>query len=681
MKKLLKKTTAILMAVALLMSSSIAAFAAQEGPEEAHIGLREFFEAQGGTVEWDGPNRRITANLEDDNFVMYPTTTRAYRNNESVTLNRPVYIIDGTAFIELHDLMILFGIVEAGEPGHLGLTTATFAEAIPAFIEQVGAVGVTVALVDAHAGFTWVQGFGYADSVAGVPVDGDTIFQLASISKPFTAIAVMQLVEAGVINLDEPITTYLPEFSLLPDVLTGTADYSNVTVRMLLSHASGIMVDFLSSGVFTYDDYYPGFMDNFLENIAGFPMAIPESYMFSYANNAFTLLGILVATMATEYDSVFEGFVSYMQENVLDAAGMELSTFQLTDRHWPHVAESYISRGVREDFVFFNALPTGGLMSTANDMARFMHVVLNQGALPTGGRLLSAGTMRQMLTPQQFDLASGLDLMLPNMHPGIGFIHSTGITGFTHAGHGGNLIHFHSDMAFDLDSGIGVFVSANSVESLGWVSALSVEILMTAVFEKTGGLNLPASDPTVEPVEMAFEDLQALEGIYSVVGGQAFARAIASEEGHLYLHNFIGIPTMTLVPLSDGSFVCAEAGLRIWFYEVEGEHFILLGEFGSLLLGLPLNLEEVAAPEWLHDWVGTYVAQFEPGLTSNVVSVTVSIDETGIGYMRVATRNLAGGISPIIAAGDGYQFIGGQFSADEYGDWLHMADGRFLRVE
>jgi len=98
-------------------------------------------------------------------------------------------------------------------------------------------------------------------------------------------------------------------------------------------------------------------------------------------------------------------------------------------------------------------------------------------------------------------------------------------------------------------------------------------------------------------------------------------------------------------------------------------------------LGLPLNLEEVAAPEWLHDWVGTYVAQFEPGLTSNVVSVTVSIDETGIGYMRVATRNLAGGISPIIAAGDGYQFIGGQFSADEYGDWLHMADGRFLRVE
>ena len=678
MNKLIKKAVALTLVLALLFANGITAFAATaESAPDTHISVREFFEASGGAVEWDSANRRVTATLEDDTFVLYPTSRQAFRNGEAVTLSQPVVMHGNMAYMLMSDLLILFGMDTAG---HLGMSIATFVDALPHLMADFSVPGLTIAVVDAQEGFTWVQGFGYADSVAGTPVDEYTLFQLASISKPFTAIAVMQLVEAGVVALDEPIATYLPEFSIDPEAFTGLGDYSNITVRMLMSHASGIQPDLLT-GMLTTGEYYTNFMDNFLENLSQANMASQEATVFSYANNAFTLLGYLVAAVATDYDSIFDGFASYAQENIFDLAGMDLSTFALTEKHMPYLSGSYAAIGAPEDFIFINALPTGGLISNAYDMARFMHIILNDGALPEGGRLLSANSIRQMFTRQQFGME--IEYMLPgmNMQPGLGFIYSTSWqTGFTHSGHGGNMIHFHSYMAFDLDSGIGVFIAVNSIIGMPLPGLFAPIFLTIAVQEKTGTLDVPAS-VEVEPIEVDLEELQALEGFYFQVGGSEFMQVIASEDGYLYMHGMVPGSEITLLPLSDGSFISPEIGLRLWFEDVDGEILIFLGEFGTVMLGGELNPELFLASEWLEQWVGSYYAYVAPGHVSNLFRLDIGIDANGFGYMRTNTLNGLSIISPILML-DEYTVLGGvSFTQNDDGTWLFMIDGRFLRAE
>ena len=667
MKKLMKKAMAIFLALAIVFSGGIVAFADEgNAAVSPYISIREFFVGQGGEVEWDRENRLILASLEDFEFVLRPGSAEVLRNGEAITITYPITIRENIAFIHTNDLLLLFG-VEVELADHLPETIAAATAVIPDIMEQFAIQGLTMAMVDAQEGFTWTQGFGLANSHAGTPVDENTIFSLASISKPFTAIAVMQLVEAGLIDLDEPIVTYLPDFSLI-------GGYRNITVRMLLSHASGIPLDFTGSGMFTTQNYYPGLMDNFLELLSTQAMIAPAGTQHQYANNAFTLLGVLIATIATDYDSAFEGFVSYMNENVFAPAGMSRSTFALDDSHWAYKSRAYAHTGAQEDFIFFNALPTGGLMSTASDMAQFMHIVLGDGA-----PLLSAASFEQMFTRQDFGMAHNIDFMRPASHPGLGFVHYTNMSGFEFAGHNGTLVHFHSDMVFCLDTGIGVFVSVNSTTGLPMAREIAVSFLISAIVEKTGDVNIPESDPTVVPVELGFETLEAMEGWFIQIGpSDGLVQVVASEEGYLTLHGAIPGLDLMLTPLSDGSFVCTQLGLRVRFDEVEGETIILLGEFGAVLIAIEIDPELIIAPEGFEKWTGTYLAYTPPGHVSVLYRIEVGIDENGFAYSRVFTLHHLNMFSPIISI-DGE--LTTQFEEDEYGTWLVLSDVRFLRVD
>jgi len=673
MNKMLKRVVALFLAITLVFSSGIVAFAdSNELQDSSLIPLREFFYEQGGEVEWDIENRLILASLGDFEFVLRPRSTRAYRNGTAINLNHPITISNNTAFIHNTDLLLLFGMeVDLDTP--FPLTIAGIQESIPIVLDQFAIQGLTFALVDAQTGFTFTQGFGLANSHTGTQVDEHTIFSLASISKPVTAIAVMQLVEAGLIDLDEPIITYLPDFSLLPDA-SGFGDYNNITVRMLMSHASGIPLDFMASGVLTTGDYNPDFMDNFLELLVGEVMLTPEGTSFAYANNAFTLLGVLVAAVGTDLDSPFDGFVQYTSENIFAPLDMNNTTFELLDSHWPTTSRAYAHTGAQEDFIFFNALPTGGLMSSAYDMARFMHVVLGGG-----DPILSPASIAQMFVPQDFGMVGEIDSMRPMMHPGLGFVYSTGMTGFTHSGHSGNLVHFHSDMAFDLESGIGVFVSVNSISGMPVVRDIAVSFLTSAILEKTGSLNMPEADLGVSSIEVEFEALEALEGFYAQMPGDTLMQVVASEDGYLYLYGIMPDP-LNLWPLSDGSFICAITYLRFWFEYEDGTIVILLGAFRTMMLGMRLDPEWIIAPEGFNEWVGTYLAYVEPGNVSVIYRIEVGVDENGFAYIRAFTLHNMEMLTMLISMGD-MSMLGDSFFQDDEGTWLIVNDGRFLRVD
>ena len=116
-------------------------------------------------------------------------------------------------------------------------------------MEALSIAGMTIAVVDIDSGFIWLQGLGYANAATREPVTEYTLFSVGSTAKTFTAVAVMQLVEAGLLDLDEPIVTYLPEFSLLPNPAFG-GDFRNITARMLLAHVSGVH-EFQGEGFFS----------------------------------------------------------------------------------------------------------------------------------------------------------------------------------------------------------------------------------------------------------------------------------------------------------------------------------------------------------------------------------------------------------------------------------------------
>ena len=624
MKNSLKKAIVLLLVLA-MMSGSIMLVSATEEDGAALIPVRSFFEELGADVAWDDENWMITITLEDNVYMLFVDNNIAVRNDNVVVLENNVIIEDSRSYIALVDLQTLM------TPGYLSGAIGTAGLAAEQIIEYYSVPGITIAIVDAENGFTWTGGFGYADVDGDIPVDEYTLFGLASISKTFTATAIMQLVEAGILDLDEPIVTYLPDMSMLPDILTGEGDYRNITARMLLAHASGIYSDFMGFGVATIDAPNPDYMNDFLENLATFPMEAPEASVFTYANNSITLLGVLIAEIMG-YDDAYEGYADYMQTNVFTPIGMDLSTFILDDVHLEHLAQPYIDATLRDEFIYYNALPAGGIFSNADDMSRFMLTLLNDGAYSDeGSRVLAPGSVSQM-----FELADfGFEAPLTIIHPGMGILHSEGLDGFRYTGHGGNLVHYHSSMVFDRDNNLGVFVSTNSITGMAVVESIAVLILQTAIMEKTGSLDLPESDPTVEPISLTEDELLDYVGIYMIVGSDRLAYVVL-EEDELYLVNLSGaIPTINLVPLSDGSFINPDLGLRLWFVDYEGEMLLFLGEFMSQPAGGRLESEyfdQVATEEDISDLIGVYLPIMEEGEVSIIASVTVGVDDNGFGY-------------------------------------------------
>lgn len=232
---------------------------------------------------------------------------------------------------------------------------------IPVFMAEKKIPGLGIALAD-ETGIAWAQGFGFADRERHVPFTAQTRSKIASVSKLFTCAAIMKLVEEGKINLDEPLTTYLPEFS----IQTRGWPMSGITIRRMLTHHSGLPSDRLKGFIFgdTRPSDYP---DSFLRLpslLAEDHAATPPDTIFSYSNLAFSLLGNVVARVSGQT------FENRMQETIFQPLGMRDSSFLMTDEDRLAIAPCYVA-GKTEHVPYIRDIPAGGLVSTAADMGRF----------------------------------------------------------------------------------------------------------------------------------------------------------------------------------------------------------------------------------------------------------------------------------------------------------------------
>ena len=495
-------------------------------------------------------------------------------------------------------------------------------------MEMLGVAGVTIALVDADSGFTWTQGLGYADVTQGTAVTEHTLFDIGSTSKPFTAVAIMQLVEAGLLDLDEPIITYLPEFGMLPNPLYG-GDYRNITTRMLLTHTSGIheFTGKYYATTFAYgqnresisiDERNREAMNDLFSSFPNLHMQNQELNHPTYNNTGYVLLAILVARLSGS-ESYFDGFVGFTQENIFDPAGMTLSGFEVTLDNRPYVSLAYRdAETALENFFYPHVIGCGGMVSNAVDMARFMHIML-------GGGLYGDDENTRILQPET------IDKMIASKNGEryrLGFMHRQHGSGAASIGHAGNSQH-STEMILDFENGIGVFVSANASPGLGAAlpTIIGEAIWKAAVYEKTG-VQVPLY-PTYLGNLFIPENLEELVGWYTTAG-----QLILNKEGVLVFPSFQSMVEVKLDPIRDGFF-----GFSVPEFFMEGT-FSFRQIYDSLFLYVEIlgggagrvgeRVDPTPAPKSFERWLGRWGTIDEDG--NEELSFTLGINESGFAY-------------------------------------------------
>jgi serine beta-lactamase-like protein LACTB len=278
-----------------------------------------------------------------------------------------------------------------------------FREIVQEELKQGILTGVSVALVDDQR-VVLVDGFGMADKQRQIPADATTIYRVGSISKLFTAMSVMQMVEHGKLDLDAPITNYLPGFRIANPFVNAKA----VTLRQLMCHRSGLVRESPIGGYF--DPHQPT-VEASIGSLAGCALVNPPGKKTRYSNIGVTVVGQIVATAAEQE------FAPYQQENIFKPLGMKQSAWQMNDRLRQKLAAGYMRVADKQGGFYHTQAPTfelgtipaGNLYSNAQDMARFASMIMAEGKAGEQ-QLIRADTLQSMFEPQLIDDESGFGL-------------------------------------------------------------------------------------------------------------------------------------------------------------------------------------------------------------------------------------------------------------------------------
>ncbi|PCI54628.1 MAG: serine hydrolase [Alphaproteobacteria bacterium] len=301
----------------------------------------------------------------------------------------------------------------------------------------------TVAIVKGGE-LVFAKGYGFQDIENHIPVDPEkTLFRPGSVSKLFTWVSVMQMVEQGKLDLDADINSYLMTFQI-KDTYPGQP----VTMRHIMTHSSGFEDGFLGYLIINdprrvmppaqaMEKYQPERVN-------------PPGKQTAYSNYATAIAGLIVANL-----SGME-FTDYVQQNIFDVLGMKSSSFvePLPDHLYKNMALTYAFEGgqyVEKPFeIVSNFAPAGALSATSVDMVKFAYAMLNDGEYK-GRRILKAETVRQMLT-RNFTHDERM------MGMALGF-YETEHKRLRFLGHGGDTQYFHSELVIDQQNDLVFFLS------------------------------------------------------------------------------------------------------------------------------------------------------------------------------------------------------------------------------
>ncbi len=432
---------------------------------------------------------------------------------------------------------------------------APLKEHMQAFIKKEMAekdiVGLSVALVDDQK-IVWKEGFGYADQKKKIKATPTTKYRAGSITKLFNAMAVMKLVEFEKMDIDKPLVTYLPEFSIKSRF--GKTD--GITARLIMAHHSGLPGDWLdkfySKNPMPYTQYVKEIKDEYV--------SYPPNKIFSYSNLAVTLLGHSVEKVSGE------AYVDFLKRVLLEPLKMKESDFK-AQLQGENASKGYSEGKERLEYPI-GMVPAGALNTTVIDLSQLAMMINAKGKIGDKN-ILKYETLKKMFQVQ--NQYNTLDL---EQKIGLGyFIEDQLLEGESVYLHGGATSRHRASFMVAPKSKLGVVVLCNS--DLSDPGKIAKELLQKAWEIKT--------TKKLKHKKESHSVLSDFTGIYATIFGKV--EIVKKSETHYVAHTANGkvrlkyrdgrfYPKYLLfgfIPIGDTQL--DDFGLMT--VDIEGEHLII----------------------------------------------------------------------------------------------------------
>jgi CubicO group peptidase (beta-lactamase class C family) len=334
------------------------------------------------------------------------------------------------------------------------------------------------------------KGYGSANLEWNIPNDGATKFRLGSVTKQFTAVAILLLQERGKLTLDAPVKTYLPD---------APAAWDKVTVRHLLTHSAGIP-NFTSFPDYGASKTLPATHASLIARFRDKPLEFAPGEKFAYSNSGYVLLSAIIETLSGQ------SYAAFVAENLFKPLGMTDTGYDSHAAILPRRASGYSpgAKGpVHADYISMT-IPqgAGALYSTTRDLLKWQRGLY-------GGKLLKPATLAAFRTPYKDGYALGVG------------VQSAG--GVNTIEHGGGIEGFNTSLAYDPDRKLTVVVLGNlNGPAPGKLS----KALMTLARGGTVTLAAERKEITLAPDQLA-----QYEGVYELA--PTFAITMRARDGKL----------------------------------------------------------------------------------------------------------------------------------------------------
>ena len=389
----------------------------------------------------------------------------------------------------------------------------------PQAMREQGTPGLSVAITD-RRGTLRIITLGYANRDTQAPVTPQTRFAVGSITKSMTALALLELHDAGRVNLNAPVQRYLPWFSI-------DSGKRPVLVHELLSHTAGIPDDYAAEVGYTYD----------IVALRHAKTLFPPGSSWSYSNDGYATVGAIVARVDDR------SWSEALQARVLGPIGMSESSsvftpqamvdaatgYQFRDNDRPPPLHPALAPSPPMDFVD----PAGSVLSTPEDMARYMRLYLNGGRTESGAQLISAASFAAMTRPdtRKDGKPAGAAAVELSEAPAFYRRYGYGLSIFDDdgdhlVGHTGGISGYTACMQMNLTRGFGVIAFANLVEAPLHPCAI-VLYAMRVLRAQSRGEALPAPPPAKDPARV--ERAVDYTGAYGGPGG-SLLRVVAHND-------------------------------------------------------------------------------------------------------------------------------------------------------
>lgn len=426
-----------------------------------------------------------------------------------------------------------------------------------------GATSVQYALID--DGEIVISGqSGVYSKEGNTSLTKESMYGIGSVSKMFTAAAVMKLVEEGKVKLDTPVVKYLPEFKM------ADKRYKDITVRMLLNHSSGLMGSTMGSAVL-FNDADTVAMDTLLEELKTQRLKADPGAYSVYCNDGISLAQLVVEKVSKK------SFSDFIAEEFSTPLAMEHTKTPLDQFDRAQLAKTYMAGSdTALPVECLNAIGAGGIYSTAEDLCRFAQAFMYQDE----GKILSDDTAASMTENEYLkgiwcpdedsSFCYGLGWDSVNTYP------------FTEYGikalvKGGDSAQYHGSLVVLPEEGMAMAVLSSGSAST-YNQAMIQVVLLNALLAK-GSITAIKPDKTFTPpvkAEMP-ADVKENSGYYAYFGG--IYSANVDDNGVLSVKT--GTQTVTYVYTGDGKFTSADGSTTISFEkESNGSTYLYVHSYG-----------------------------------------------------------------------------------------------------